>query len=298
MVYDKLPEAYGKLLENNVFAPTEADLWEYECFDDVSEETVSKSDALNDRVSGYKSDADLIKEMGNASVLEQASDNMVVSPRRTSLRRCINWDNKAGRFKEAELFAAIENCGFSGFTGLVSEVEKRVKEKRAEDEEDDYALSGEYIIYCQKGIFVISETYASQNLYELSLVVNNAHCYIPEKYKNMIDSVNAGGDYFLYSSCVDGKKDVLVFCRDNVVCDAGSVTTAVKAGAGKSKRIAFVFEEGKLVDYYAVATTTELQLDEVDKKLIDTYASGLDKTLSVHGDMGSAGGPWFLYRLK
>lgn len=294
IAYDKLPEAYGKLLESNVFVPTEADLWEYEDF--MEAEYPSKADFLESRISEYDSEADSLKTMGNASFLEQAGDNMVVSPRRTSLRRCINWDNKAGKFKETELFAAIENCGFSGFTGFVSEVERQLKEQRSED--DEYYSSDEYIIYCRKGIFVISQTYLEQDIYELSLVVNNAHCYIPEKYKNMIDSVNAGGDYFLYSTCVGGKRDVLVFCRDNTVCDASQATTAVKSGAGQNKRIAFVFEEGKLVDYYAVTTTTALQLDEIDKKLIDTYASGLGKTLSGRGETGSAHGPWCLYRSK
>lgn len=296
IAYDKLPEAYGKLLESNVFVPTEADLWEYEDF--MEDEYPSKADFLESRISEYDSEADSLKTMGNASFLEQEGSNMVVSPRRTSLRRCINWDNKAGRFREAELFAAIESCGFSGFTGLVSELEKRIKEKLADDGEEEYALSEEYIIYCQKGIFVISQTYMEENCYELGLVVNNAHCYIPEKYKNMIDSVNAGGDYFLYSTCVGGKQDVLVFCRDNTVCDASEAMTAVKSGAGQNKRIAFVFEEGKLVDYYAVTTTTALQLDEIDKKLIDTYASGLGKTLSGRGETGSAHGPWYLYRSK
>lgn len=294
IVYDKLPEAYGKLLESNVFVPTEADLWEYDEF--MEDEYPNKADFLESRISEYDSEADSIKEMGNTSFLEQEGSNMVVSPRRTSLRRCINWDNKAGRFREAELFAAIESCGFSGFTGLVSELEKRIKEKLADDGEEEYALSGEYIIYCQRGIFVISQTYMDENCYELCLVVNNAHCYIPEKYKNMIDSVNAGGDYFLYSTCVGGKRDVLVFCRDNTVCDASDAMTDVKPNPSNNKRIAFIFEKGKLVDYYAVMAATELQLDETDRKLIDTYASGLGKTLSGRGKVGSEHGPWYLYR--
>lgn len=296
IVYDKLPQAYDKLLESDVMVPTEADLWEEEYGDDDVDHLMSET--LDGRISDYNMEADSLKEMGSASVLLRESSNMVVSPRRTSIRRCINWDDKSGRFKETELFAAIESCGFSGFTGLISEVEKQIKEKRSEDKEELYCSYGQYMVYCQKGIFVIEQTYMDENLFELCLVANKAYCYVPEKHKNMIDGINADGGYFLYSSCVGGKRDVLVFCRDNTVCNMDEAETAVKADSSRNKRLAFVFEDGKLVDYYAVTASTELQLDETDRKLIDTYASGLGRTLSIHGEKGGFSEPWYLYRSK
>lgn len=295
IVYDKLPEAYDKLLESTVMVPTETDLWEVE-YDHDDEDHVM-SETLDGRISDYNMEVDSLKEMGSASFLLRESSNMVVSPRRTSIRRCINWDDKSGRFKETELFAAIESCGFSGFTGLISKVEKQIKEK-FEDKEELYYSFEQYIVYCQKGIFVIEQTYMDENLFELYLVANKAYCYVPEKYKNMIDSVNADGDYFLYSSCVGGKRDVLVFCRDNTVCNMDEAEVAVKTDSSRNKRVAFVFEDGKLVDYYVVMASTELQLDETDRKLIDTYASGLGRTLSIHGEKGGFCEPWYLYRSK
>lgn len=61
------------------------------------------------------------------------------------------------------------------------------------------------------------------------------------------------------------------------------------------KRIVFIFDHGTLVDYYVTSDVPRLNLDEVDKKVLDTYASGLGKTLSGAAESASNTGN-YLFR--
>ena len=64
-----------------------------------------------------------------------------------------------------------------------------------------------------------------------------------------------------------------------------------------NKRIALIFEEGELVDFYAVSDTGPIHLDDVDQHFLDKYTAGIDKTLDTYGETGGYDTE-YLYRSK
>lgn len=293
--YQDLPEAYQKLVESKIFVPSKENAANYEFWEEEGDDDFAGEEYMGELQQEYEEFVTSLGMAEDASFLKEES-SFVLSPVSSGMTRKLKWKEKEGKFDEAELFAAIEDCGFSGFSNLMSEVEDRIRNQRSASAEDRYYTSTECIVYCGGGTFVVRDSYDDQ-YYELSVIINYSRYYIPEKYRNMIDRVNADGDYFLYSSCVGGKKEVLVFCRDNTVCELGRMGEWKNQKTLDNKRLAFVFEEGKLVDYYVVTATDQLQLDGIDQKMLDTYASGLGKTLSDYGETGDLMS-LFLYRAE
>lgn len=176
-----------------------------------------------------------------------------------------------------------------------------------EDEKVDIGDAGYYwneyfYLRCQGITFVLYD-FSRTGYVALGLSKNNSTYYIPEKYKNIIDGMKADGSYFLHASYVAGGRDVLVFSRDNTVglSIEDEINPYMYEGTRdeerrkyEDKRIVFIFENGKIVDYYMASQSGSMKLDDVDKKVLDAYVSGLGKTLSGIPETADEG--TYLYR--
>lgn len=290
-VYQPLSDQVQKLLDTDVFAPTEEYVKTYKEYNEsTGYENNGDEILLAEQQDNYQMSKRLMQEAGNPGLLEQ-DDQLVFGSQGDGLEYVWEWDAEEGKFKDKGMVSAIEGCGFTGFSDLISEVEQKIKDRKVKMRETrEYPGEDVYTVFCQGTPFVISDEY-TEKYYHISVWMNSSACYIPEKYRNVIERVNAGSGYFFYSSCVGGRKDVLVFCRDN------SVSGGRKESKMDNKRIALIFEEGELVDFYAVSTTDQLHLDDVDQQFLDKYTAGLDKTLDTYGETGDHKMK-YLYRSK
>lgn len=280
-VYKQLPEPVAKLMDSGIFAPAEEKVRPYrEAYGDEDDEDI---EILKDMQSEYESALETIGKIGTASYLDEIS---YIGPMRESNLECfLKWDKSTGRFADTGKIAVIENCGFTGFSDLFAEAEKRIYDLRTA--ESAYHMDSEEMqcmIFCQGVEFDLSCWY-TDDYYRLSCQINTACYYTPEKYRNVVDGVTALGGYVPYYYKIGGKKEVLIFNRDNSVqfCNVAQYADA-EAGVQDNKRIAFIFEDGKIVDYYVTMGNNKLMLDDLDKKVLDKYVSGLGKTLSEYGE--------------
>lgn len=298
-VYKQLPESVTKLLDTGIFAPSEEKAQKFrEVYDeDVDQESATTIDSLQ---SDYESVLEDIQKMGTESYLEKVG---YIGPNAGNDIYCfLNWDKGAGKFADTDKIAEIESCGFSGFSDLIAQAEKMIQNRRAEaaNESGVYYDDMQCKIYCQGFEFDLVWC-NSKDDYRLQFPMNTAVCYIPEKYRNVIDGVAALGGYVPYYYCIGGKKEVLIFNRDNSIeCSNAGPRGDDDKGARINKRIALIFEDGKIVDYYVTTDRKKLQLDDTDQKIIKQYTSGLGKTLSERGEQYNVNmqqGFW-LYRAK
>lgn len=287
-VYKQLPESVAKLVNTGIFAPTEEKVKRYmeiygddEGYRDDDDETWDSGDSLQ---SDYDSEVEEINKIGTASYLKELNH---IGPALGGSMYCfLTWDESAGKFADTDKIAEIEQCGFFGFSGLMAEAEKMIQARRAAAKNEDtvYWDEAQCKIYCQGGEFDL--VWCSQEkYYRLLCPVNTAVYYIPEKYRNVIDEVMGTGGYIPHYYSIGGKKEVLIFNRDNSI-ECGSAYPLSDAGSESydNKRIAFIYEDGKLVDYYVTTQKNKLELDDVDKKILDQCVSGLGKTLSEYGE--------------
>lgn len=287
-VYKQLPEPLTKLVNTGIFAPTEEKVTKYrEVYgDDFGDDEVGGDFQTTSVLEedDYESLLEEIGKIGTEAYLKEISD---IGPGCGDTLDCfLTWDESAGKFADTDKVAEIENCGFFGFSDLMARAEKMIKKRRAA-EANSYGRSWDEKqckIYCQGVEFDLSWCYI-EKYYKLSCPINTAVYYNPEKYRNVIDGVTALGGYIPHYYSIGGKKEVLIFNRDNSVeyCSDCPIEDE-EAGSHDNKRIAFIFEDGKLVDYYVTTDKNELMLDDVDKKILDQYVSGLGKTLSEHGE--------------
>lgn len=289
-VYKQLPESVAKLVNTGIFAPTEEEVKRYmEIYGDdegfVDDEEYNDDEADGDLLqSDYDSEVEEINKIGTASYLKELNH---IGPALGGSMYCfLTWDESAGKFADTDKIAEIEQCGFFGFSGLMAEAEKMIQDRRvaAKNEDTVYWDEEQCKIYCQ-GVEFDLVWCPVQKYYRLLCPVNTAVYYIPEKYRNVIDEVMGIGGYIPHYYSIGGKKEVLIFNRDNSI-ECGSAYPCSDAGSESydNKRIAFIYEDGKLVDYYVTTQKNKLELDDVDKKILDQCVSGLGKTLSEYGE--------------
>lgn len=330
--YQPLPEQIQKLIDSNLFGVTEdkIKLAEEELFEDYESEEEYAQDYFFDEDEEYDPAelAELIKEEKEYSKeeLEEEYEDTLKFLKKFDAPEFLNrnndlfvtkdsdegegdalycplkWDNKTGQCLDKQKLVVIENCGFPGFSDMVAEVERQQKDsadafQTMEDYfdgyEEDYYGDGEYRLYCQGVEFSISSSYGEYRYLYVNL--NRSSCFIPQQYRSVIDGVKADGGYDLFSSYVAGGKDVLVFRRNQTISTNGYLESSSKKNEFVEKRIVFIFDHGTLVDYYVTSDVPRLNLDEVDKKVLDTYASGLGKTLSGAAESASDTGD-YLFR--
>lgn len=204
---------------------------------------------------------------------------MVVGPTYAGVSTILSFDAKQCKFTDDKI-PKIEACGFPGFAERIKEVENKIqKRKEHEHFEDDIETYGvEYKICCQGVEFILSAE--TNDTFVLTLIWNDSSRFIPGKYQSMIEEIEADGKYYLYSSCVGVESDVLVFNRDNTV----ATYDREEYQEGDNKRIAFIFKDGVMADYYFASSANTLVLDEADEQMLDTYAKGFGKELSRTGE--------------
>lgn len=316
----KLPEQFQKLIDTNLFAVTEEkikkeeeEMFEgYESEEDYAEDYFDedeeydpeelaelikedKEELKDELQEEYKDTLKYIKKFGSPDFLKKNNSMFVTladDEDVEDLYCLLKWDKKTGQFLDKDKIAAIENCGFPGFSEMVSEVERGNQNRRKAMEETINMFKDEYLgdydeddegeynctMYCQGVEFQLYND--SSEYYTLSVSLNYSDCYTPQQYRGVIDGVTSDGSYFLYSSYVVGGKDILVFSRNHAIDFGSDQEAAEMSNKWASKRIALIFNNGTLEDYYLTSNLPRLDLDDADRKILDTYVSGLGKTLS------------------
>lgn len=188
----------------------------------------------------------------------------------------LEFDAKAFRFTEEEKIRRVEECGYSGFEKQLAKVADIVKEKTQEHGDSYWHYAWErYQLSCQGTTITLERT--SDGNFTMFLNINLSTCWVPGKYKDLIERVDAAGGYYLFSSCVGGEVEILTFCKDNSIAEGGSVEGG--ESLVDNKRLVLMFRDGKLEDYYMTTAGSELELDSSDQNMLKLCTAGLNKTL-------------------
>ncbi len=187
----------------------------------------------------------------------------------------LSFDPKQGKFVSTDQISKIEAAGFTGFKIQLEKAAQMIQYCNKSKDKWQEGVENVYYFYCQGVEFALSKT--SDNIFQLSVQINFSTCYMPAKYQEFVKDVVSGGDYFLYASTVGGNIETLTFCKDNSISLLSDRQDEELRKMVDGKRIVFVFQDGKLVDYYMTVQGGDLKLDDSDKNLIDKCAKGLGK---------------------
>lgn len=221
---------------------------------------------------------DWLEELGSTELLTNEEPEYD-----RSLGCDLEFDAKSCSFTPAAQvrLAKIEESGFDGFTGMMEDVTGIIRKNTEKYGENYWSEKMEsierYIVCCQDMQFEFERS-GSGSFY-LNIPIQSATCYVPEKYREFVQNVTADGEYFLYTTCVGDKIDVVSFCKNNSIAAVEGGVPDEDREKNNNKRIVCLFEDGKMVDYYVTTLGNELSLDEKDKKIVDTYMSGTGKEL-------------------
>ena len=236
-----------------------------------------KDDYVED-ASSYKSSYECLldsaefmkRKTGNVvSTLDSESDYM--------FKIKFDYKEKAFTNESYDTIAKVEQCGFTGFTEQIKRLEKEYQSiSQTAIEDGQYDLG--YRIYNQGVGFEFNELLHGEIEVELQLNINSL--YIPEKYRNVIETVTQSEEYMLRASSVDTKSEVLTFGAANAVLIRGTGQN-YEEGTGPDlptfgdTTISFIFQDNQVTGYYVTTNENKLELTESDKKLIQTVAPGL-----------------------
>ena len=236
-----------------------------------------KDDYVED-ASSYKSSYECLldsaefmkRKTGNVvSTLDSESDYM--------FKIKFDYKEKAFTNESYDTIAKVEQCGFTGFTEQIKRLEKEYQSiSQTAIEDGQYDLY--YRIYNQGVGFELNELLHGEIEVELQLNINSL--YIPEKYRNVIETVTQSEEYMLRASSVDTKSEVLTFGAANAVLTRGTGQN-YEEGTGPDlptfgdTTISFIFQDNQVTGYYVTTNENKLELTESDKKLIQTVAPGL-----------------------
>lgn len=298
-VYQNFPQNVQKLVDTNLFNTPEYSHYE-EGEDDYYWENYTEAERKAEKeqlAEEYAQALENLKQIGSKDYLEttQLSTVSESGAWEFNLSGVLKYDSNTNRFTEPEKIAMIENCGFPEFTAVISELEERTKRNEEQinsnaNNEFSHTLSL-FSVYYPGVTFQFQKTV--QGDFRVSLNINYSGCYAPAKYQSIINGVTEKGSYFLYSSCVGEDKDVLVFCRSNSIYAENFWETA--GGKYNEKKLALVFEGGKLTDFYVTTSNQEMELDDADREILDVYAKGTGKSLS---DKAVSYANKYIYRAK
>lgn len=278
-LYQPLSETIQKLIDSNLFYTPDYAFYEEEHGGYMDYTDKELEQAKEDQKDEYEKMLGRLEQFGTGAYLDNSGVTTVTESWDFDLQGVLKYDKNTNRFTDSEKIATIENCGFSEFSSLMSEIEKATeKEKKwlRENGMEDWNRPT-YSVYYPGVTFRLEQS--SMGDFLVDLQINYSGCYIPEKYRGVIDSVTGGGKYCLYSSCVGGDKEILVFCRSNSIYHHNVYGGAFEAGKYDDKKLALIFEKGKLVDYYVATSAEGTKLDESDKEILNTYVKGTGKEL-------------------
>lgn len=217
------------------------------------------------------------RKTGNVvSTLDSESDYM--------FKIKFDYKEKAFTDESYDTIAKVEQCGFTGFTEQIKRLEKEYQSiSQTAIEDGQYDLG--YRIYNQGVGFELNELLHGEIEVELQLNINSL--YIPEKYRNIIETVTQSEEYMLRASSVDTKSEVLTFGAANAVLTWGTGEN-YEEGIGPDMpvfgdtTISFIFENNQVTGYYVTTNENKLKLTESDNKLIQTVAPGLKLSFPEH----------------
>lgn len=281
IVYQQLPDRMKKLCEQELFQKfyveesRDGDSDEYEEEDEMSLEKMGSTEYLQNKRA-------MIVGIENDSICRLAE---------------LQFDPANYCFLPEEL-AAIEACGFPGFTQRMQEIADMIKKNEEEYGEtvwEDYEYC--YHLYSQGVEFMVRRS--GKTSVEITAYIGILACYAPGKYQEFIQNVTASGEYFLYSTCVGGETDVITFCKNDSIFYGSNAIHEDCWEKINHKNITCLFRNGKLDDYYVAACGKKLELDEADRAFLDTYTKGLGKELSDKESMVSEwNGLYQIYRTE
>lgn len=294
LAYREAPEPLVRLLESGIFKISDEEYREIYLDEYGEEDAGDMKQQKAELETEYSSSMERFYELGKDGFLDERILRVGENDEDFLMNGCVlHYDPKAGKFTDTDRIATIEGCGFTGFSGLLSEIEKRLEKNQMQIDEDEWAVESSYFqLYCQGVQFGLSRMYNDN--FQMNVVLNYSTFYAPGEYEELVNSVTADGTYFLSASQTGGERDVLVFCRNDSVSDLSGVGgmygyTADEANQGdkESKKISFIFRDGKLEDLYATSWTEgKLKLDDKDQEFLDTYTGGLGKKLDVNSSWG------------
>lgn len=239
---------------------------------------------------------DILKSMGREEMIKNVCP--LLASDIGSFGTEFAFDAKNCSFINSELIRQIEACGFTGFSEQLAKIEKIVEKKTKEYGTNYYELHDElYSFTCQGTTFSLYRM--KDNLFNFEVAINLSTCYVPAKYKGLVEKVNAAGGYFLSASQVGGNIEVLTFTKDNAICDQSSKNLEGEAEIN-NKKLILMFRDGSLSDYYVtVAGNDTLKMDDKDKEILQICTAGLGKELSDKEYMKSNyGGIYRIFRAK
>lgn len=285
----EFPQALTNLISSGLFSMA----------DDMEEEY--REEEYAEEESDYTSSYEYLLDSNN--FLKESPDIVVDTERAyPDYNMQVPFNLKKGIFSSQarEKIQAVEQCGFVGFGEQMTEVEKNYKQwfelYGDSANSDDAGIS--YVVFNQGiGFYIYIEERGNAFI---SLNLNIHNMYIPEKYKSIIESVTQSGDYMLRASSVGNEKEVLTFAPANgveVECNDGLVGLDKNYLFG-DKRISFIFKKGQLENYYVTTNEKKLELTEQDKKVIETVAGGIQKTLPKRADYMDKGNGVKIYIAK
>lgn len=281
IVYQPLSEAVQKLIDTNIFYTPDNMFYEeeeYGGYDDYTKEEMEQE--KEEQKKTYEDELEKLKQIGTAEYLENTGVTIVTESWDFDFRGMLKYDSKTNRFTDSEKIATIENCGFPEFSALMSEIEKKTETEvqwNLQNGEEGWYYTY-YSVYYPGVVFLLRR--CTTEAFMVELKINYSDNYIPEKYRGVIDGVTNGGRYFLYSSCVGGDREMLVFCRNHSIHQDNWYSDGMEAGKYDENKLLFIFEDGKLVDYYVTTSSKELKLDDADKQILNAYTKGTGKELS------------------
>ena len=254
--------------------------------------TVDEDTAIDDEdeyvegdVSSYKSSYECL--LDTAEFLKKRTENVVSTLDSESdymFKIKFDYEKKVFTDETYDTIAKVEQCGFTGFTEQIKRLEKEYQSiSRTAMENGQYDLG--YRIYNQGVGFEFNELLHGEIEVDLQLNVNSI--YIPQKYRNIIETVTQSGEYMLRASSVDTKSEVLTFGAANAVMTRGTGEN-YEEGTGPDMpvfgdtTISFIFENNQVTGYYVTTNENKLKLTESDKKLIQTVAPGLKLSFPEH----------------
>lgn len=246
--------------------------------------SVDEDTALDDEddyvedVSSYKSSYECLSDSPEFMKKKTGSVVSVLdSESGYSFKITFDYKKKAFTDESYDTIAKVEQCGFTGFTEQIKRLEKEYQSmSQTAFENGQYDLG--YQIYNQGVGFDFNELLHGEIQVELLLNINSI--YIPQKYRNIIETVTQSGEYMLRASSVDTKREVLTFGAANIVMTQGTGEN-YEEGSGANMpifgdtTISFIFENNQVTGYYVTTNENKLELTESDKKLIQTVAPGL-----------------------
>ncbi len=228
--------------------------------------------------------------------------------------RELSYNPATQQFSEDEV-AWIESCGFTGFQEQIGKVEEMIAKELSQGSSqelknqvlNDAALEqaelidGDYsnVRHWDGRVYEIYDIYNqgvhfslvqyNETNFTLTIHTNPSMCYVPQQYEAFVKEKTASGEYFLQSTALGEKGDVLVFGKNQSigVQNEGMESANGMSEYNDSKNVTFVMSEGDVTDFYVTSTKASLQMQKEDVAFVEKEAKKIGKTVPKTGERAS-----------